>query len=100
MHSRACSFPEPGKIKAFIRRLFLADDFQKLEGPCMLPFPFARAQRAECLADYPLLVAAGHRDNRARRTDAERSREVDFILCRQPGDVNIRGTEVRNELRR
>src|SRR5712671_7511935 len=100
MHSRACSFPEPGKIKVFIRRIFLADDFQKLEGPCMLPCPFARTQCAECLADCSLLVAAGHGDNRTRRINAERSREVDFILCRQPGGVNIRGTEVRDELRR
>src|SRR5260370_4601332 len=100
MHSLACSLPEPGKIKVFIRRIFLADDFQKLEGPGMLPRPFARTQRAESLADCSLLAAAGHGDNRARRVNAERSRKTDFILCRQPGGVSIRATEGRNELRR
>src|SRR3981189_3326521 len=100
MHSRACSFPEPGKIKVFIRRIFFADEFQKLEGPCMLPCPFARTQRAECLTDCSLLVAAGHGDNHARRANAEGSRKVYSIPCRQPGGANIGGTEVRNELRR
>src|SRR5260370_1301394 len=46
MHSRACSFPEPGKIKVFIRRIFLADDFQKLESPRMLTSHLAGSSRA------------------------------------------------------
>jgi hypothetical protein len=100
MHSCARSLAEPGQIKVFIRRIFLADDFQELEGPCMPPCPFAWTQRAECLADCSLLVAAGHGDNRARRVNSERSREVDFILCGRPRGVKIGGTEVRDELRR
>src|SRR6266850_7009394 len=100
MHSLACSLPEPGKIKVFIRRIFFADDFQKLEGPCMLPCPFTRTQCAERLADCSLLVAARYGDDRARRVNAEGSRKVDFLLCRRPGRVNIRGTEVRDQLRR
>src|SRR5260370_7563270 len=99
MHSLACSLPEPGKIKVFIRRIFLADDFQKLEGPGMLPRPFARTQRAECLADCSLLAAAGHGDNPARRVNAERSRKTDVILCRQTGGASIPATALPNSSR-
>jgi hypothetical protein len=100
MHSWAYSLAEPGKIKRFVWRITFANDFQKLEGPCMLPSPFARMQSAECLTDCSLLVAAGHSGNDASRVNAQRSRAIDFIFCREPGRIDIGGTEVRNELRR
>jgi hypothetical protein len=63
-------FLQPGEIEMLTWPIIVANHFQKFECTCV-PGTFTWTQRAEYLADCPVLVASGYRDEHARRMVAE-----------------------------
>src|SRR3979490_613088 len=97
MYSTANSLLQCGEIEVLARDVVFADHFEKFEC-ARVPGSLAWAQRTEYLADGPVLVGSGHRDQHSRRMVAKRLHKAGLLFGSQPSYSQIRCTETLHQL--
>jgi hypothetical protein len=65
-----------------------------------MPGPLACAQRTECFADCPVILASSYGDQHTKLMVAERSHKTDLLLCSRASSVNVGRTEMRDQSHR